>query len=400
MYSPCPRPILKRHDPSSSPPNHTSHINNTAANTLSNSHYSHYPSPRSYAQNHHNYAPHNGIPNHTTPPMPIIPNSTSNSRASASRSCTVRFPPSPALTSTFACHSSTVYDRSPIVVAPNTCALPERGCPGRTYALGGEEAEEEADEYDNCVSTSPKKEKRKTKTARDRDFHPRALAFAQAAAATSSSPPSSPSFGPSGGSSSSSFALPPAAMTPTSSYTSVSLSATYYNYDHAPMPALVHDLSSESDESDGISGLPAQITGYMSALSLSMSVSPTKSLQIALECTEERDGRKEKAHRRHRSRERASRHERSSDPDRIPGLASAVPSSPIISFASPAPSASPFSSSSSPPSFVSASPPSYCSSNASPRKKGVRRSYPAATGSLGLGCGGFGAQEEGCLGGF
>ncbi|KAL9710753.1 hypothetical protein Ac2012v2_006289 [Leucoagaricus gongylophorus] len=39
-----------------------------------------------------------------------------------------------ALTSTFLVHSSAAYDRSPIVVAPNLCALPERG--GRTYLLG------------------------------------------------------------------------------------------------------------------------------------------------------------------------------------------------------------------------------------------------------------------------
>ncbi|KAB5591657.1 hypothetical protein CTheo_4909 [Ceratobasidium theobromae] len=30
-------------------------------------------------------------------------------------------------------HSPASYDRSPIVVSPNTCALPARGCPGRTY---------------------------------------------------------------------------------------------------------------------------------------------------------------------------------------------------------------------------------------------------------------------------
>lgn len=30
-------------------------------------------------------------------------------------------------------HSPTSYDRSPIVVPPNSCALPARGCPGRTY---------------------------------------------------------------------------------------------------------------------------------------------------------------------------------------------------------------------------------------------------------------------------
>jgi hypothetical protein len=416
MYSPRPRPILKRHDSSSSPPNNTSHINNTAANTISNSHYHHCANPRSYTQNHHNYAPHNGLPNHTSLPMPITPGTISSTRPSSrsSRSCTVHFPPSPALTSTFACHSSTVYDRSPIVVVPNTCALPERGCPGRTYALGEGGEEEEADEYDNCVSMSPKKEKRKTKTARDRDFHPRALAFA---AASSSSPPSSPSFGPCGGapvgSYSSSFALPPSAVSSTStSYASVSLSAAYYNYnyEHAPVPALVHDLSSESDESDGVSSLPAQITGYMSTMSLNMSVSlsPTKSqmpgkIHMAMDVEEdsrESRERKEKAHRRHRSRERAPRHERSSDPDRIPGLASAVPSSPVP-FSHSAPSAFPSSSfASSPPSFeLSSSPPSY----QSPRKKGLRRSphtYPTGSTSLGLGCGGFGTPEEGCLGGF
>ncbi|QRV78380.1 hypothetical protein RhiJN_06395 [Ceratobasidium sp. AG-Ba] len=30
-------------------------------------------------------------------------------------------------------HSPSSYDRSPIVVQPNSCALPARGCPGRTY---------------------------------------------------------------------------------------------------------------------------------------------------------------------------------------------------------------------------------------------------------------------------
>ncbi|KAI0790102.1 hypothetical protein BC629DRAFT_1734959 [Irpex lacteus] len=47
---------------------------------------------------------------------------------------TVRFPPTPALvTRTFLAHPSTEYDRTPIVVAPNACKLPARGCPGRTY---------------------------------------------------------------------------------------------------------------------------------------------------------------------------------------------------------------------------------------------------------------------------
>ncbi|TDL26408.1 hypothetical protein BD410DRAFT_520045 [Rickenella mellea] len=45
----------------------------------------------------------------------------------------VHFPPSPALTQTYPTHSVSAYDRHPIVVSPNDCALPERGCPGRTY---------------------------------------------------------------------------------------------------------------------------------------------------------------------------------------------------------------------------------------------------------------------------
>ncbi|KAF9647004.1 hypothetical protein BDM02DRAFT_2832868 [Thelephora ganbajun] len=48
----------------------------------------------------------------------------------------VHFPPSPIIAKTFVAHSPSTYDRSPIVVVPNSCALPERGCPGRTYTLG------------------------------------------------------------------------------------------------------------------------------------------------------------------------------------------------------------------------------------------------------------------------
>ncbi|KAI0337432.1 hypothetical protein BDW22DRAFT_947905 [Trametopsis cervina] len=47
---------------------------------------------------------------------------------------TVRFPPQATLvTRTFLAHPKSLYDRSPIVVAPNECRMPERGCPGRTY---------------------------------------------------------------------------------------------------------------------------------------------------------------------------------------------------------------------------------------------------------------------------
>ncbi|PBK71889.1 hypothetical protein ARMSODRAFT_954699 [Armillaria solidipes] len=45
----------------------------------------------------------------------------------------VHFPSSPLLTRTFDAHPRESYDRSPIVVSPNSCALPERG--GRCYTL-------------------------------------------------------------------------------------------------------------------------------------------------------------------------------------------------------------------------------------------------------------------------
>ena len=67
----------------------------------------------------------------------------------------VRFPQSPA-TCTYSAYSASAYDRSPIVVTPNNCALPERG--GRTYTLDESQPR-------RGISFA-------------RDFHPRALAFA------------------------------------------------------------------------------------------------------------------------------------------------------------------------------------------------------------------------------
>ena len=46
----------------------------------------------------------------------------------------VHFPPSPSLTSIHTTHSPTVYDRAPIAVSPNLCAMPERG--RRVYTEG------------------------------------------------------------------------------------------------------------------------------------------------------------------------------------------------------------------------------------------------------------------------
>jgi len=46
----------------------------------------------------------------------------------------VHFPPSPTLASMHVVDSPRLYDRSPIIVSENSCAMPQRGCPGRTYA--------------------------------------------------------------------------------------------------------------------------------------------------------------------------------------------------------------------------------------------------------------------------
>lgn len=48
----------------------------------------------------------------------------------------VRFPSSPKLSTVHLTHCAKSYDRSPIIVGPNTCALPERGC--RSYAPQGQ----------------------------------------------------------------------------------------------------------------------------------------------------------------------------------------------------------------------------------------------------------------------
>jgi len=60
-------------------------------------------------------------------------------RSGSASTLSVHFPPSSGLTKTFNTHSAAVYDRSPIVVSRNACALPERGCPGRTYGDAEEE---------------------------------------------------------------------------------------------------------------------------------------------------------------------------------------------------------------------------------------------------------------------
>lgn len=119
------------------------------------------------------------------PPRPILKRTTS---APSAEKHVVHFPPSPALTRTFDAHSPAAYDRSPIVVSPNVCALPERG--GRTYVLD-----------ETATSPCPPRKRSPSKPTSTRATHQRPLRDA-------------PSIIPS-------------------------------------MPSLVPDLSSESDESDG-----------------------------------------------------------------------------------------------------------------------------------------------------
>ncbi|KAI0823510.1 hypothetical protein BC628DRAFT_1278350, partial [Trametes gibbosa] len=122
----------------------------------------------------------------------------------------VRFPPQQAIAHTMG--SAIPYDRSPIVVTPNHCALPERGCPGRTYSL--DEAHPNHIRRGKRASLSP---------TRGRHLHPRAVYDRDSQEDNDLTPRQSPRI------------------------------------DHFPLPPLVPDLSSESsEESDGIASPPPE----------------------------------------------------------------------------------------------------------------------------------------------
>ncbi|KAF9472041.1 hypothetical protein BDN70DRAFT_509561 [Pholiota conissans] len=273
----------------------------------------------------------------------------------------VHFPPNPALTRTFSAYSAQAYDRSPIQVSPNSCALPERGCPGRTYLLDESAAAAPAP---RCITAA-------------RDYHPRALAFASANNAASSS---SSSYG--------------------------------------PVPPLIPDLSSESEESDGVAGQAPVSSYYTPAMSSKQAYpgfpsSPTKATLYEDEEDEDSPTRAyrlrggaypppsssppalghyasfaedEARHAQHNPRRRRERrHESSRDPDRIPG-------GEALSLAGLSISASVSITTTHPASPTRPSTPS------PQRKKGVRRQHAIVL-PPSLGGGGFGA-DDGCLGGF
>jgi hypothetical protein len=137
----------------------------------------------------------------------------------------VHFPPSPTLTRTFSAYSSTSYDRSPIVVAPNSCALPERGCPGRTYDL---------EEASRASAASANWSSRCNKNLLMNDHrHPKAFSRGYTHSVESNGPSA------------------PYNSAPQQAYNPPSV-----------LPSLVHDFScsssSESDESDGLHSPPSE----------------------------------------------------------------------------------------------------------------------------------------------
>lgn len=134
----------------------------------------------------------------------------------------VHFPPSPTLTRTFSAYSPSAYDRSPIIVSPNSCALPERGCPGRTYTL------------DEPASQSSHTNWR-YKVQNGRHLHPRAVAAAyrEPSPEIDEEPDEDDDE---------------AQRTPTHTFPA--------------LPSLIPDLSSESDESDGFTSPPPEFALY------------------------------------------------------------------------------------------------------------------------------------------
>jgi hypothetical protein len=144
---------------------------------------------------------------------------------------TVHFPPSPILSRTFSAHSSSAYDRSPIVVLPNICALPARGCPGRTYIPGCTAPSS------SHISSNLHAQEVALK-AGGKHMHPRrALGLALVPESTSEQATSTSTI----------------------------------------PPPLVPDLSSESDESDGFASPPSEL-GANTAVTNPLAILPFASL--------------------------------------------------------------------------------------------------------------------------
>jgi hypothetical protein len=145
----------------------------------------------------------------------------------------VHFQPAPGLCQTHLTHSSAIYDRAPIVVLPNVCALPERN--ERTYPPSSE-----------CPPSPSSPSSSSSSTKKRRPAQHAKSGSAQAAVAGAGA------------------ALHPHAFRDASS----SDSAARQYHQQPPqlqLPQLVPDLSSsESDESDVNGGLPPDPTHFSS----------------------------------------------------------------------------------------------------------------------------------------
>jgi len=144
---------------------------------------------------------------------------------------TVHFPPSPSLSKTYPTYSVNAYDRAPIVVAPNVCAMPERGCPGRTY-----------DESAGVAKSS-----RKCKVGGVSATITTTSQLSSAGQAESSAAAAARMYGPI------QFSVPGPSSRP---------------------PPLVQDLSSESDESDGAISPPEYGNPVVGGITSVMSYHP------------------------------------------------------------------------------------------------------------------------------
>ncbi|KAH9939933.1 hypothetical protein B0H21DRAFT_794827 [Amylocystis lapponica] len=158
----------------------------------------------------------------------------------------VHFPPNPALSRTFSAYSSASYDRSPIVVSPNRCALPERGCPGRTYNLG--DADRDA-AHAATTSTSPTlRSRQRSPTGMGRHLHPRV-----------------------GLNSEKYHEEEDEDEDPTPKATPLA--------HQRPLPPLIPDLSSESDDSDGFMSPPNDLTAPAAYSRTGLSIPQSKTMQ-------------------------------------------------------------------------------------------------------------------------
>lgn len=185
-----------------------------------------------------------------SPPRSIL------KRSSRRHNNAVHFPSSPILTRIFPADSPSSYDRTPIVVEANACALPARGCPGRTYNLVDDQPSPRT--ISECG--------RQSAALPGKHLHPRAVAFAFAGGACLGVLPAGGIGGPRGSSAGHDVETDRSAVGGTK----------------GTVPPLIPDVSSsESEESDGLASPPLEHL-YFPATSLSRMRSRPSSIPTAI----------------------------------------------------------------------------------------------------------------------